>query len=329
MEHGAFLRSRGEQHDGTSDLVDGREFHLLVAHGVRTAAQHIVYLDAAHERVGGEVGLELTVGASCGEVTYAHDLGIESVKGNGVEDETLGHELRVNVFIAEELSHVETLLGEDIVLGLASPESAGAGRGDMHQTCAFLDAEVNAMTCASDIDILDFGALGEVLHDGGTVEDRLDVEVLIEVLSDIAQQHMDALAEQGLEGIGEVIVEQRAQAALGGLYRLSADETIDIVNVGIDELAQDVNAQIARGACDEHIADGLTLTLTESIECVALEEVVDGGIVEARHLVGSLGVAITRDEACQFSWRGIGKHIAVGYMHAGLVGLDDDAGDDE
>ena len=62
MEDGTFFGSRTKQHDSVGYLVDGRELYLLVAHRVRTAAQHVIDLDTSHKRVGGEIGLELAIG---------------------------------------------------------------------------------------------------------------------------------------------------------------------------------------------------------------------------------------------------------------------------
>ena len=43
------------------------------------------------------------------------------MQGNGIENEPLGHELRVDVLVAEVLSHIEPLLGKDIVLDFTCP----------------------------------------------------------------------------------------------------------------------------------------------------------------------------------------------------------------
>ena len=112
MEYDALAWCCRQQDDGTCHLVDGRELDTLVAHGVRTAAEHVIDLDASHERVGGEVGLELAVGTACGKVAHTHDLGIESLLGDRIEDEAFGHELRIDVLVAKILTHVEALLGE-------------------------------------------------------------------------------------------------------------------------------------------------------------------------------------------------------------------------
>ena len=251
------------------------------------------------------------------------------MEGHRIEDETLCHELRIDILVAEVLAHVETLLGEDIILSLSCPQTAGTGRGDMHQSGTFLDTEVDAVACASDIDILYLGALGEVLHDSGTVEYRLDVETVVDLLCDIAQHHMDTFAEQRFEGISEVIEEQRTQTTLSCLYRLATYQAVDMINVGINQLAQDMDAQITRSSGDEHIADRLAFALTEGAEGVALKQVVDGGIVVAGYLIGSLVIALTGNEARQFSRCGVGKHITVGHVQSGLVGLDDHTGNHE
>ena len=158
VEHGALLRGGGQQADGLGDLVDGRELHALVAQGIGTTTQHIVDADAAHERVGGEVGLELTVGRTGGKVTHAHDLRIESVEGYGIEDEALGHELRVDVLVAQILADIEALLVIDVVLDLACPDTTGTCGGDVDEFGTGLDAEVNTTLGTADVHVLDFRA---------------------------------------------------------------------------------------------------------------------------------------------------------------------------
>ena len=70
-----------------------------------------------------------------------------------------------------------------------------------------LETEVGTTLCTSDVDILDLGAFGEMLDDGGTVEQRVDVHVFaVEIACDVAQHNMDAGAEERLVGIGEVII---------------------------------------------------------------------------------------------------------------------------
>ena len=115
MEDNARSRGGGKQDDGLAYLIDGRELDTFVAHGVWTATQHIIYPYAAHKRIGGEVGLELAVRTAGSKVTHTHDLSIESTVGHRIEDETFGHELRVDVLVAKILTHVEALLGEDRV----------------------------------------------------------------------------------------------------------------------------------------------------------------------------------------------------------------------
>ena len=141
----------------------------------------------------------------------------------------------------------------------------------MDETCAGTDAKVHATLSATDVDILDFGALGEVLDDGSTIEDRVDGQTLGEVAGHIAQDNVDALAEERLEGIGEIVEEQGAQTIFGLFERLAAYEAIDIGRVGVDELAQDVDAQITRGTRDEHVAERTTFALTEGIERIVLQ----------------------------------------------------------
>ena len=76
------------------------------------------------------------------------------MEGDSIEDEPLSHELRIDILVAQILSHVETLLSIDIVLDLAYPEATGTGGGDMDEFGPRLDTEINTALGTSDIDIL-------------------------------------------------------------------------------------------------------------------------------------------------------------------------------
>ena len=47
------------------------------------------------------------------------------MQGNGIKNQPLGHELRIDVLVAEVLAHIETLLGEDIILNRSQPTCLG------------------------------------------------------------------------------------------------------------------------------------------------------------------------------------------------------------
>ena len=80
------------------------------------------------------------------------------MQGDGIEDQTLGHELRVDVLIAEELSHVETLFCVDIALDLTSPQATGTGGRDVDELGPGLDTEINTTLGAADVHILNLRA---------------------------------------------------------------------------------------------------------------------------------------------------------------------------
>ena len=61
-------------------------------------------------------------------------------------------------------------------------------------------------------------------------------------------------------------------------------------SITVDQLAQDVDAQIACGAGNQNIAQRLTLAHAEESQRVTLQEVVDGRIVEAGNRVIFLGL---------------------------------------
>ena len=96
-----------------------------------------------------------------------------------------------------------------------------------------------------------------------------------------------------------------------------------------------MDTQITGSACQQHISQRLSIAAAEVGEGALLQQIVDGGIVEVgngvfffrQRTVGHLYFA--GYEGCQFAGSRVGKDIAVGHMYAGLVGLDDDPGDNE
>ena len=138
-----------------------------------------------------------------------------------------------------------------------------------------------------------------MLHDGGTVEDGIHLEVLIEVLRHIAKDDVQSLTKQFLEGVCEVVEQQGSQAALCFLLRLAAHQAIDVLGIRVNQFAQDVDTQITCSTCDQHIAQLLALTRTEEPEGITLQEVVDGGIVEVSHFIRSIADHLTGNQTSQ------------------------------
>ena len=116
-----------------------------------------------------------------------------------------------------------------------------------------------------------------------TVDDRVDFQVTAEIAGDISQNYVDSCSEERFECIGEIIVEQGAQAAFSGFECLAADQAVDILSVAVDEFAEDMHAQIASGTGYQYIAQRLCFSLLESLERIALKQGVDGGIVVIHH----------------------------------------------
>ena len=119
------------------------------------------------------------------------------MQGNGIEHDALGEELGMDVLVAEVLSEIEFLLGVDGVLGRHAVDghACRAVGGNVNQACIVLETEVDAMGRAAHVDILNLGALGEVLHHGGTVEDGVYLAVDLDVLGDVAVDNEEAGAE--------------------------------------------------------------------------------------------------------------------------------------
>ena len=109
-----------------------------------------------------------------------------------------------------------------------------------------LQTEVNATLGTADVDIFNLGAFGEVLDDGGTVEDGVDADGIAddgtEVFGDIAEDDMQTCAEEVLEGVGEVVEEQRAQSALSLVQCLATYQTEDVFGIAVYQFTKDVYA---------------------------------------------------------------------------------------
>ena len=199
LEHGTLLRRSRKGHHSLGRLIDGRHLGELVVTVVGTAAQHVEHLEATHIAVAVEVGLELAVVAARCQIAYTHHLGIQSVMGNGIENQTFGQELRADVTVVEELSEPQLALiqhGHLFAVVMDNPYLAYGGSGDMYQSCAGIQTEVYAALCTTDVHILDIGTLGEVLHIGSAVEYSVDVAVHIDFLCHVAIHHKETGAEE-------------------------------------------------------------------------------------------------------------------------------------
>ena len=124
----------------------------------------------------------------------------------------------------------------------------------MYQLGTGLKTEIYTTLGTTDIHILNLRTLGEMFHDGSTVEYRIHLQAFAEVAGHIAENDMQALTEEMLEGIGKIIVKQRAQTTLCSLLTLTTDQTINLVSIGIDQFTQDVDTKIACSTSQQHIA---------------------------------------------------------------------------
>ena len=96
------------------------------------------------------------------------------MKSHRIENQSLSHELRINVLVALILTHVEALLGEDIIFDFSCPQAAGAGSGYVNQTCTRRHTEFDTTLGSANIHVFNLCSLGEMLDDGGTVEDGVN-----------------------------------------------------------------------------------------------------------------------------------------------------------
>ena len=77
----------------------------------------------------------------------------------------------------------------------------------------------------------------------------------------------------------EVVEVQGLDAALRFLVALGTYRTENLPLVVDEQLVEDVDAEITRGSCQQHIANVLPLSVTERIEVVGLQEGIERRIV--------------------------------------------------
>ena len=97
------------------------------------------------------------------------------------------------------------LLGIDIILDLAYPQTTRTGGRYMDQFGTGLDTKLHTTLRTTDIDILDLSAFREMFDDCSTVEDRIDLQVLIKVCRNIAENDMQAFAKEIFIRIREIV----------------------------------------------------------------------------------------------------------------------------
>ena len=149
MEHHAFLRGLGKLHNSTGHLVNGRELKAAVKRIVRHHADDNIRTQQGEEVICVEVDLELTVLLTGRQITYTHDLGVQSVMGYGIEHQFLGLEFRIDVFIVVDvLSEPEKLLRQfRLRTGLAvDAETSNAVRRDMDEARTGAQTEGHEVT---------------------------------------------------------------------------------------------------------------------------------------------------------------------------------------
>lgn len=180
---------------------------------------------------------------------------------DGIEDEAVGEELGVHILVAQFLSEVERLLVQyRHTLPVANPNTAGRSGGHMNECRTRCQTEVDTLFGTSNVDILDVGAFGEMLHIGGAVEDRVDCVIVAscncvgEVAGDVAIDDKQAGAEEVVEAAAEVVEKEVTKTAFGIPLISPTHKTCDGFGFGVDELAQDMDAEKSGGTGKQYIA---------------------------------------------------------------------------
>ena len=208
------------------------------------------------------------------------------MSGNSLEHDALGDELGVDVGVVHVLPEVEFLLVENSVgVELSDVKSCGTISRDMNKTCTNRQAQFHTFHRTTNVHILDFCTLGEVLNNGSTVEDSVDggggtTDYITEVLSDIASNDDESSAiEELLEVCLEVIVQECLQSLLSIGIGLATHEAVDGFHIRLDEFVEHMNAEETSGSREQDMVHGLHLSFLERPERVALQQRMDGGVV--------------------------------------------------
>ena len=181
----------------------------------------------------------------------------------------------MDILVSEILSIEKFLLGENVIgrHGVVDIETAGAVRGDVYQTCAGLQTEVNTTLRTPHIHVFDLRAFAEVFHHRGAVEHRVDF-------------HFNkTVAEEFVVGGFEIVEQEGFQPVLSDIQVLVAYQTVNVLRIRPDQFLQNVNAQVPLGTGEQHIAQRLALAFAETVQCVVVQQVVNVRIVEFGDIV--------------------------------------------
>ena len=258
---------------------------------------------------------------------------------DGIENQFFGLELRIDILVGVDfLSDVETLLRQfDLRTGNVVYADAGnAVGGDVDQTRTSAHAEGDQMSYGLDVHHLDVIACREVLHVGHTVDDR---QLLIQMIEgtgfcDFCGKCSDTLVEM-TEGFctSEIVEIQCLDTAQSLSVALGTDRTEYLTVETGQQFVEDVDAEIACGSCQQHIADRLTLAHTEGCKGIAVEKGVQGCIVSGLWGVEdrsrclrtcSSRLAFASADECSESPRGLQtENVVEDNLHTVFAGLYD------
>lgn len=225
---------------------------------------------------------------------------------------------------------------EKAVFPAESQYAEYAGRGDVDQTASGLFAEVNGMQHAAHIDILDIGVRREMLHVGRAVDHGLNIQPILRQtikhlgIGHVALHHKQAVAEQLLVCVLEVVEQQGFQALLHAAVTALAHQAVRLSALGFKEFAQDMDAQEARRTGEKDISKRLRLPVKESLEGIAREHLPDGAVIVLRQILQRSRCrrrTFRAEHLGQSARRRMREHVAVCDFKALVRGGDDDAGD--
>lgn len=109
VENNALFRSLEQKQNRFGNLVNRQKLNQVVHLRERTATDYREDFQPAHGRIGAGVDLKFAVDIPCGQRADAHNLCVESVVGNGVQNRALRQKFRANVLSPGAISDSGTL----------------------------------------------------------------------------------------------------------------------------------------------------------------------------------------------------------------------------
>ncbi len=262
-------------------------------------------------------------------------------------DVALGHELGMDILVAVDvLSGKEHILLKQITDRWQAILTAAhdASCRHMYQTGIVTQAPRRQILDRLDIHAFNFIALGKVLDAGSAIDDGHIAMRCLKLLyssriGGVALDDEETAAIQFSIVVAKVVALHGLQAVLAALALARTYEAVDFAVMSLDEFMEHVAAKIAGGTEQQHVANGVALTVAEGLQRVARQQFMNLAVVVAvraddrwcpgsevssrdgftYHLSLFTTLGTGAEEFGHGLWRGVREHIVVDHLVSGLV----------